>query len=96
MGLTCGAVTGAFMVIGLAYGRTEASDKKSQAKTARAIKEFVRQFEAKHRFIVCNDLLQVEGGGIMNRILSGKSRRISTVCPGVVRDAAEIVETLLR
>ena len=95
MGMTCGAVTGALMVIGLKYGRTEAADKRSQVKTLKIIGEFIKRFESRHRTINCNDLLEVKEGTMMKRLFSGKSRRIATVCPNVVRDAAEIIEAIL-
>lgn len=95
MGMTCGAVTGALMVIGLKHGRTEASDKRSQVKTLKIIREFMKRFESRQPSIVCNDLLQVDEGTIMRRLFSGKSKRIATVCPNIVRDAVEIIEAIL-
>ena len=95
MGLTCGAVTGALMVIGLKYGRTEAADKRSQVKTLKVIQEFVTRFQSRHGTLVCNDLLQVEEGTGLKRLFSTKRKRIATVCPNVVRDAAEIMEAIL-
>ena len=45
---TCGAVTGAFMVIGLKYGRTgDADDKNTKKKTYRLVKEFAEKIEAR-------------------------------------------------
>src|SRR4030066_960128 len=57
MGETCGAVTGAFMVIGLKYGRTAVQDPQSHEKTTRLVKEFVDRFKAIHGSIVCRELL---------------------------------------
>src|SRR5512139_1686636 len=57
MGETCGAVTGAFMVIGLKHGRTRADDKAAKANTHRLVQEFVGRFKSRNATIVCRDLL---------------------------------------
>ena len=46
MAETCGAVTGAFMVIGLKHGKTEAKDDKAKRKGRMALlKNFVRNLK---------------------------------------------------
>src|SRR4030043_140228 len=45
---TCGAVTGAFMVIGLKYGRTRADDIAAKMKTAKMVAEFAKKFKERH------------------------------------------------
>src|SRR4030042_724869 len=57
MGETCGAVTGAFMVIGLKYSRTTVQDTQSHEKTNRLVKEFVGRFKAISGSIVCRGLV---------------------------------------
>ena len=43
MGEVCGAVTGAVMIIGLKYGQTNVSDKRTKKKAYRLVKEFVNE-----------------------------------------------------
>ncbi|MCX6000010.1 MAG: C-GCAxxG-C-C family protein, partial [Chloroflexi bacterium] len=57
MAETCGAVTGAFMVIGLKYGKTRADDNQTREKAYRLVREFTDQFKSRHRSIVCRELL---------------------------------------
>jgi len=95
LGHTCGAVVGAIMVIGLKHGRTDARDRKAQARTTRTVRKFLRRFEDRNRTTMCRALL---GCSIdtPTREKAAKVRGLfSDVCPRAVRDAAEILEELL-
>ena len=48
MGRTCGAVTGAVMVIGLKHGQVNLADVESREKTFKLAKEFIDRFTALH------------------------------------------------
>ncbi len=93
MGQTCGAVTGAYMVIGLKYGAAT-GDREAKEKTSRAIREFTDGFKARNGSAVCRDLLgcdisTTEGFEEMKRKgLHG------TVCVKAVRDACEILDEM--
>jgi C_GCAxxG_C_C family probable redox protein len=96
MGETCGAVTGAFMVIGLKYGRTTVQDTQSHEKTTRLVKEFVDKFKSIHGSIVCRELLGCDlstPDGLKTFV--DKNLR-DNLCTKFVQDAAEIVEQLLK
>jgi len=95
MGEICGAATGAFMVIGLKYGRTTVQDAKSHEKTNRLVKEFVDRFKSRNGSIICRELLGCdlstpEG---LKAFVDKKLR--DTLCTKFVRDAAEIVRQVL-
>lgn len=89
MGGTCGAVTGAFMVIGLKYGKTEAEDNQTREKAYSLVREFVAEFESRNGSIICRELI----GGDIGTPEGMKTAR--NVCPKLVTDAAEIIERLL-
>jgi C_GCAxxG_C_C family probable redox protein len=96
MGETCGAVTGAFMVIGLKYGRITVQDTQSHEKTNRLVREFVDRFKAINGSIVCRELLGCdlstpEG---LKTFVDKKLRDM--LCTKLVRDAAEVVGQLLK
>ncbi len=95
MGEICGAVTGAFMVIGLKYGRTAVTDTKSHEKTNRLVKEFSDRFKSLNGSIVCRELLgcDLSTPDGLKTFVDKKLRDI--LCSKLVRDAAEIVEQLL-
>jgi len=94
-GRTCGAVTGAFMVLGLKHGRTEDSDLDAKAKTTKLVRKFISQFESKNGSIVCRDLIGCEID-TPEKVKDAKEKLLfATICQGVIRDAAEILEELL-
>jgi C_GCAxxG_C_C family probable redox protein len=95
MGEICGAVTGAFMVIGLKYGRTAVQDTQSHENTNRLVKEFVDRFKSLNGSIICRELLgcDLSTPDGLKTFVEKKLR--DTLCPKFVRDAADIVEQLL-
>ena len=54
MASTCGAVTGAFMVLGLQYGNSSADREAKEAIYAR-IREFADRFKARNGSLVCQN-----------------------------------------
>lgn len=95
MGETCGAVTGAFMVIGLKYGRTSVNDDEAKRKTNALVKEFVEKFKARNDTIICRELLGCNIGTPRGNRIAKDKELFSTVCPGFVRDAVNILEEIL-
>jgi len=95
MGETCGAVTGAFMVIGLKHGKTRAEDDEAKERAYRLVQEFVDQFKARHGSIVCRELLGCDLSLPEQRALAQEQKLTATLCPRFVHDAAEIVEQIL-
>ncbi len=95
MGKTCGAVTGAFMVIGLKYGRTKVEDNDAREKTYELVKEFVRRFESLNNSIVCKELLGLDISTPDGRRIAEEQKLYTTLCPKFVKDAAEIIEEIL-
>jgi C_GCAxxG_C_C family probable redox protein len=95
MAETCGAVTGAFMVIGLKYGRDHAEDSEAKEKTRHLIKEFVRRFKNRHGSITCKTLLDVDISTDEGMEAANEKGLFETHCPKFVRDAAEILENLI-
>ena len=95
MGETCGAVTGAFMVIGLRYGRTIAGDRQSQDKTDSLVNEFVNRFKSRNTSIVCKELLGCDLSTPEGTNMAKEKNLRDTLCTGFVRDAAEIIEQIL-
>lgn len=54
---TCGAVTGAFMVLGLEYGFTNPKDQTQRDQLLEKTKEFVLKFKNEFGTITCRELL---------------------------------------
>jgi C_GCAxxG_C_C family probable redox protein len=95
MGRTCGAVTGALMVIGLERGSTRADDEEAKEACYDLVGELVRQFEVRNGAITCNELLGHDISNPEESALAREQGIYSTLCPKLVRDAAEIVERII-
>jgi len=95
MGETCGAVTGAFMIIGLKYGNTKASEKKTKERAYSLVKEFVERFKLRNGSIVCRELLGCDLSTHEGKKTAKKEDLFAIRCPKFVRDAAEIIEEIL-
>lgn len=95
MGLTCGAVTGAFMVIGLKHGMYIPGDSASKEKTYALVKTFTDTFKALHGSICCRDLLGCDISTPEGGSYAKENGLYHSLCPRFVHDAASIVEDLL-
>jgi len=87
-GETCGAVTGAFMIIGLKYGATDAENKKARLKVRKLVGKFIEKFKSRNDSILCRELL---GSDIRS---SGSGKIAKEKCPKYVKDAIELIEEL--
>ncbi len=95
MGGTCGAVTGAFILIGLKHGQTKVGDGAAKDRTYQLVREFVERFKERNRSIVCSELLGVHIG-TPEGSQAFKDRGLKdAICVKLVRDAAEIVGEIL-
>ena len=91
---TCGAVTGALMVLGLRYGPKNPQDKSAKETVYAHVIDFCSRFESRCGSITCRDLL-----GCDLSTLEGKQQAVATdlfktVCPKMVEAAAEILEQI--
>ena len=89
---TCGAVSGAYMIIGLKYGYIFADDIDGKEMTYAMIQEFTKRFKERNQSIKCEDLL---GTHMVTGDREKATRRVKKVCPKMVLDAAEILDELL-
>lgn len=91
----CGAVTGAFLVLGLKHGAATAQDREAKEKTYQLVREFAARFKARNGSIVCRELLGCDIGTPAG-LEEAKRRDVhNTVCAKLVKDAGEILEELL-
>ena len=95
MGGTCGAVTGAFMVLGLKYGNSTAKDKEGKAKTYKIIEEYTSRFKTRHGSVACRELLGCDISTTEGMKEAQGKGLFSSTCPQMVQDAAEILEEML-
>jgi len=91
----CGAVSGAFMAIGLKYGRTQADDVPSRDRTYAAVTTFIEKFESVFGSIICKELLGHDLSTKEGQKKAEDEGLFENLCPKFVRHAAELVEDLL-
>jgi C_GCAxxG_C_C family probable redox protein len=94
-GNICGAVSGAYMVIGLKYGRTRADDDAAKEKTYSLVKEFQKRFTAIHDSIICRELLGYRLDDPEERQKAFDEGLFENLCPKLVKSAAEILAEIL-
>jgi C_GCAxxG_C_C family probable redox protein len=93
-GGTCGAVTAAYMVLGLKQGLDINSPKANRDKLYAQIQEFNKRFKELHGSINCSELLGGNNLGTPEGAANVKAQDLSKRCPGFVAAAVEIVETM--
>lgn len=92
MGKICGAVTGAFLVLGLTY---EIGNPESRGKVYKLVQEFTERFIARHGSISCSELLGYDIGTEDGRKAVRELQVTKKICPVLDQTAAELVEELL-
>lgn len=95
LGRTCGAVTGAFMVLGLKYGRATLEDEQAKETTYKMVQEFTEQFEALHGSIECRELLGYDLKDPADVKIIKEKNLLSTICSNLVNDAMLILEKMI-
>ena len=92
---TCGAVTGAFMVLGIHNCKRIKDNKERKEKTYAMIQEFSEKFKSLHGTMNCRLLLncdlRTEEG---QRYLKENNLHV-TVCEKCVSDSIKIIEELI-
>jgi C_GCAxxG_C_C family probable redox protein len=95
MGSECGAVTGAFMVIGIKYGKTRDEDSRADKQTFKKLAEFVQEFKAKYKHIGCSELLETDMGTPEGVKEAADKGLFKARCPAYVKTAAELLENII-
>jgi len=93
-GKTCGAVTGAYMTIGLKYGFCNAMDKHAREIISQKLYEFDREFIKRNGSIECHELLK---GDVSDKDQLEKLRKegvFRRICPEFIKDSAEILKDI--
>jgi C_GCAxxG_C_C family probable redox protein len=93
---TCGAVTGAIMVLGLKYGAVLPDDRQAKELTYEKVREFAVRFKERNGSVECRDLLGYDISTPEGLQTIKDKELISTLCPKFVQDVAEILEEMLK
>jgi C_GCAxxG_C_C family probable redox protein len=95
MGETCGAVTGAIMIIGLFQGKTRPDDKEADQETNKTARAFIEVFRSRNYSTLCRELLGCDVGTPEGMEFAKKHNLKDRLCSRFVKDAAEIIEELI-
>ena len=95
VGGECGAVSGAYLVLGLKYGFAHPGDAEGVGKMIAKVNEFVERFKSLHAEIDCSQLIGLD-------IFSEKGHKDflennikATTCTRFVGDSVKILEEIL-
>jgi C_GCAxxG_C_C family probable redox protein len=91
-GDTCGAVTGALMVLSLAHCQGGCRKVDGRKAAYEAVIAFSEKFVAKHGSLGCSALLGCDMGTPEGQKLAQERNLFRTKCVELVHDAAEILE----
>jgi len=94
MAETCGAVTGAMMVLGLRHGGAT-PDREAKERVYAKIREFAGRFKARNGVLLCRDLLSCDISTPEGFEAAKAKGLLTTLCPKYVQDAVEILEEML-
>ncbi len=92
---TCGAVTGAYMVIGCKHGMRDPGETAEKEAAYTLVREFAEEFRRRHRTTSCRELLGCDMTTEEGKKTMRERNLTSTVCLACVRDASAILEDLL-
>ncbi|OPY35520.1 MAG: putative redox-active protein (C_GCAxxG_C_C) [Methanoregula sp. PtaU1.Bin051] len=94
-GNICGAVSGAIMVIGLKYGKSQEGDDAATEKTRALTRQFITEFSEKNGSVNCTNLLGYDLSEPQAYQAAQESGLFIEKCPLLVRDAVDILEKIL-
>ncbi|HLN75261.1 MAG: C-GCAxxG-C-C family protein [Methylococcaceae bacterium] len=84
---TCGAVTGAFMVLGLAHGNEDPKDMDTKLNSYVMVRELYHKVEANHGTVNCKELLTKYASE--NDVLQRTHHKI--ICRQIVAEVSELL-----
>jgi C_GCAxxG_C_C family probable redox protein len=93
-GETCGAVTGALMVLGLRHSSTDCETPGGRADVYDRVVDFADRFRQRNGFISCRDLLGCDISTSEGMTHAKQQNLFKTTCVQMVKDAAEILEDM--
>lgn len=92
---TCGAVTGAIMVLGLHFGNEASINSAGRRAVYTAVIEFSKQFEALNGTLSCRKLLGCDVNTPEGMQIAAEKDLFKTICPKFVEDAASILDQMI-
>jgi C_GCAxxG_C_C family probable redox protein len=95
-GETCGAVTGALIIIGLKHSMAQNITFLSRDRTYELAADFIRKFKARNKTSLCRELIGCDLSTEEGQLQARKEKHFKKRCPKFVQDAAEILDEMLK
>jgi C_GCAxxG_C_C family probable redox protein len=93
---TCGAVTGAYMVLGLKFSESDSEKPERRKPVYEAVNEFVSRFVEVNGSLNCRELLGCDISTAAGMETAKEGEMFKKVCPRFVKSSAEILEDMLK
>jgi C_GCAxxG_C_C family probable redox protein len=93
-GETCGAVAGAVMLLGLNHYKDAQRPADARAEVEAKVADFTKAFRERNGGLACRKLLGCDLSAPEGRRTASERNLFGAVCVRLVRDAAEILETM--
>lgn len=95
LGEVCGAVTGAFMVLGLAQCDKDCNTRAGRNKVNKGMKTFTKKFKERNGTVLCREILRHDISTPEGMVAAEEKNLFASKCVKAVNDAAEILEEIL-
>ncbi|UCB46514.1 MAG: C_GCAxxG_C_C family protein [Spirochaetota bacterium] len=95
MANVCGAVSGAFMVLGLRYCSSGDDLKSSKEETYSKVREFTDRFKVLHGSIICKEILGCDISSENGMRKAKEEGLFESKCSELVRDSAKILKKMI-
>jgi C_GCAxxG_C_C family probable redox protein len=88
---TCGAVTGAYMVIGMKHGHST-SNPDDKARTKMLVRQFNEKFKQEHGSLICKQLIGFDISTPEGSTNASEAGVFQNKCPVFIKTACNILE----
>lgn len=95
LGNTCGAVSGALMVIGLAFRNEDPEDTENKESVYAIGRNFLTQFIKIHGSVMCRVLTGINMNDERELLAAREAGIFENKCPNFVKTSAELLENIL-
>jgi len=91
-GRTCGALSGALMVIGMKYGSSDPADLEAKRLSREKTRQLIEMFEKAHGSSLCNNLVGFDRSNLSGIELMAKLPHFHSICPKFLETAIVYLE----
>lgn len=95
LGNTCGAVSGALMIIGMAFRNTDPEDAENKEHVYEIGQRFLNKFMELHNTVMCRELIGIDMNDEQDLQRARETGIFEEKCPNFVKTAAQLLENIL-